>query len=179
MKKWFYIMLLALPLCLTGCNDDDNEEPYGPFIAIGFGCRLDLYNADGTACEIDQLDVDRGRIEIQKKECEKESFVDISSDVSGNSMYFDLSVWSHEHSDHLNNIVFTMRITSKTLFGDDKGRDITICADLRNVMNYTIKSVTSSDLQVNSELLFVEDEQAKHDYVLPIRITLDDTAQDK
>ena len=188
MKKLFYIMLLALPLCLNGCSDKEDDTLCNSPVLMAFDCRLDIYNADGTAHEIDREEIiyGWGEIEMQVKKCEEESFSNLPFDYYGNSLYFDLRIWSNEHSGHQDNVVFTVRIKSEMLFGDEEVRDITVCANIKD-MNYCIindidfvKSVTSSDVQVHSDLSMVEDGQAEKPsdvLVLPIRLTLDGNAQ--
>lgn len=181
------MMLIAVPLCLAGCSNDDKFIEGGP-IPMGFSCRLDLYNTDGTPHEIDREEIvyGWGEIEMQTRACEEKEFSNLPFEYHGNSLYFYLFIWSNEHTEHQDNVVFNVRIKSEMLFGDEEVRDVTVCADITKYDTFIygdvdfVKYVTSSNAQVYSDRTFVEDNQMSDhtELVMPIRLTLGGKAQD-
>jgi|GEM_PF-2836085 len=189
MNKFLCMMLIAVPLCLAGCsNDDDNSWENTPALMCPIDYRLELYNADGTPHEIDRKEIvyGWGKIEMQSRACEEEEFSNLPFEYHGNSLYFYLCIWSNEHTEHQDNVVFNIKIKSEMLFGDEEERYITLCADMTKCPTFinkdieVVKYITSSNAQVYSDLSIVEDNQMsdRTELVMPIRLTLDGKAQD-
>lgn len=182
MKQCSIMFLLLLPLLFLGCDDDEENWRDVPY-PTSVNCRIEFYDPDGNGYELTPEIGNRIKLVTQLCEEEPDTIWDNHlSRYKGNCLYAHLVYFSELHWEHLNNIVFTIGIGSKQLFGDDRLRKITVVCDdtvgfkLYNEGNFRdkgyIKSVLSDDLTISSPMLFEKDEYIDNE-VLPIKVVLE------
>lgn len=174
MKQYSIMFLLLLPLLFFSCDDDEELWENSP-VPAAVNCRLDFYDSDGNDYEI--TSGIRHRITLEARNCEDEDaqWADFG-DYNGNSLYAGVVYWSNHPLDHFDNIVLTISIGSKQLFGDDEMREITVvCDGTREWWKFDegcVKSVSSNDLTISCPMKFEKDEYVD-DWFLPINVALE------
>lgn len=187
MKRMFlYLPLLLLAMLFAGCSNEEDEDIQDTPVPTALPYRIDVYNADGTKCEIPPTVGDK--IKIITNACEEAPDDSWSNRINyhGNSLYGEFVYWSDQHAGHWDNIVYTITLSSKSLFNDDKARTMIIIIDgdkespikvipdgqhLAHLQGGYIKRLYSADMSISYEELFEYYERVE-DFVLPIRLTL-------
>ena len=186
MKKILYLVLLVAPMLFAGCSNEEDDDIQNFPVPTALAYRIDVYNADGTACEIPPTVGDK--IKLITQACEEAPSDSWSDRINyhGNSLYGEFVYWSDQHAGHWDNIVYTITLSSKSLFNDDKARTMVMIIDgdkespikvtpdgqhLAHLQGGYIKRLYSADMSISYEELFEYDERVE-DFVLPIRLTL-------
>lgn len=187
MKRMFlYLPLLLLAMLFAGCSNEEDEDIQNFPVPTWLEYRIDVYNADGTKREIPPTVGDK--IKLITQACEEAPSDSWSNRINyhGNSLYGEFVYWSDQHVNHWDNIVYTITLSSKSLFNDDKARTMIIIIDgdkespikvtpdgqhLAHLQGGYIKRLYSADMSISYEELFEYDERVE-DFVLPIRLTL-------